>query len=308
MNRIPLPPALAADMEQVEALVAQRAQSRANVITAAGTRLLEPDAERIRAALVLVAALAGDYRAERVLHAAAAVELIYAATQTHGNMVDETERRRGASRSGAYPAGIALMVGDYLFALAAGEMALLPDPRVISYYAQAVMCITESALATPAPLVPLEAARTAHIERLGGAAALVAAACKAGATCTGAPPEQVEALAQFGHELGLALVVADEVRVFGNAANDAPRLGIVTLPLIFAANADGGERFAAAVEGDPSEQRWALATIRQHGIAPAQAEVARRGAAARTALDLLPHGPARAALDEIVGFVLERAG
>lgn len=39
------------------------------------------------------------------------------------------------------------MLGDYFFALAAGEMARAPDPRVITYYSQAVMRISEGGLA-----------------------------------------------------------------------------------------------------------------------------------------------------------------
>lgn len=307
MNQFPLPTALAADLGRVEALVAERARSRAAVLSAAGAGLLQPGAERIRAGLVLVSALAGEYRAERVLHAAAAVELIHAATQTHGDLVDEAERRRGAPRVGAWSQGVALMVGDYLFALAAGEMALMPDPRVISYYAQAVMRITESALAEPPPLRPLDKARPRHLDRLGGAASLVAAACQAGGACAGAAPEQIEALARFGHELGMALALADEIRAHGDADGAPLQSGAVTLPLIYAANAGDGARLAAALDGAESERAWAVAEVARHGLAPARAEVARYAEAARATLEAMPPGPARDALGQAADFVVSRS-
>lgn len=309
MTQFPLPPALADDMRHVEQIILQRTHSRIAVISIAGARLMSAQGDRARAALVLLSARTGDYRAERVLHAAAAVELIYAATQTHGDLVDEAERRRGEARRGDWGQGVSLMVGNYLFALASGEMALAPDPRVIDFYSQAVMQISESALAAPPPLAPLDLARAAHLERLAGAASLVAAACRAGGACADAPPEQIEVLARFGHELGLALAVADEVRAFaGGAPPDSLRAGAVSLPLILAAHAGDAERLAAALDGgDPAEHAWAAAEVGRHGLAPARAEVSRLAARARVALAALPAGDDREALARAADYAVGRA-
>ncbi|NTW97173.1 MAG: polyprenyl synthetase family protein, partial [Oscillochloris sp.] len=195
MIQLPLPPALLADLQEVDKIVRERTRARAAVIRVADPYVLRPGEDRLRAALVLLSAQAGEYRLERVLHAAAAVELIHAATRTHNDLVDEAERRRGIARQGDWNHGVSLMVGDYLFALAAGEMSLSPDPRVISYYSQAVMRICESELAPVPALRPLERAREQYLAHTGGAAAaLYAASCRAGAACGGLPVDQVEAL------------------------------------------------------------------------------------------------------------------
>lgn len=314
MTQFPLPPALAAELQHVEQIVLERTHSRAAVISVAGARLLA-GGPRTHAALVLMAAQTGVYQRERVAHAAAAVELIHAATQTHDDLVDEAERRRGAARSGEWGHGVALMVGDYLFALASGEMALSPDPRVIGYFAGAVMRITEETLAPPPPLAPLEEARARHLERLAGtAAALYAAACKAGGACGGAPAEQIEALGRFGHDLGLALRLGDEARDFvapagGEAPGASLRAGAVTMPLIFAAASGDGAALAAALDGgDPAAQAWATAEVRRHGLAPTRAEVARLSAQARVALAGVPPGDAREALARVADFAVARLG
>jgi geranylgeranyl pyrophosphate synthase len=309
MTQFPVPPALADDLQHVEQVILERTHSRSAVINVAGTRLLGPQGERTRAALVLMAARTGDYSAERVIHAAAAVELIAAATQTHGDLVDEAERRRGEPRKGEWGEGVALMVGDYLFALASVEMALAPDPRVIGYYSQAVMQITESALVPPPSLDAPEIARARHLERLAGAAALVAAACKAGGACADASPEQLEALARFGHALGLALILAEEVRAFaGGAVAPSMQAGAVTLPLIFTAAAGDGARLAAALDGgDPAEQAWAAAEVARRGLAPARAEVAGLADEAMAALAALPPGDARDALARAADYAVQRA-
>lgn len=309
MTQFPVPPALADDLQHVEQIILERTRSRSAVINAAGARLLGPQGERIRAALVLIAARIGHYSAERVIHAAAAVELIAAATQTHGDLVDEAERRRGEPRKGEWGEGVALMVGDYLFALASVEMALAPDPRVIGYYSQAVMQIAESALVPPPALDAPELARARHRERLVGAVALVAAACKAGGACADAPAEQIEALARFGHALGLALLLADEIRAFaGGGVAPSLRAGAVTLPLILAAHAGDGARLAAALDnGDPAEQTWAAAEVVRHGLAPARAEVAGLVSEAKAALAALPPGDARDTLARAADYAVARA-
>jgi geranylgeranyl pyrophosphate synthase len=311
MTQFPVPHALVDDLRQVEQRILERTHARGAVISAVGPRRW-PGGEPIRAALVLAAALTGEYRAERVIHAAAAVELIYAATTTHGDLVDEAARRKGVPRAGEWGQGLPLMVGDYLFALAAGEMALTPDARVIDFYSQAVMQISEAALAPPPPLRPLEPALARHVERLGGAAALVAAACKAGGACAAVPPEQIEALGRFGHSLGLGLALAEEVRALTPGANPAPaealRAGAVSMPLAYAAHCGDGERLAAALDGgDEDALAWAAAEVARHGLAPARAEVARLAARARDGLAALPPGPGRDALAAAADYPVQLA-
>ncbi len=314
MSQLTLPPALIADLQQVEQIIHERTHARAAVISVAGSRLLQPDGPRLRAALVLLAAQTGAYQRERAIHAAAAVELIYAATQTHDTLVDEAERRRGQPRVGPWNHGVALMVGDYLFALAAGEMALSPDPRVITYYTDAVKQVTEGTLLPAAPLRPLEQAQARHLERIDHtAAALVAAACKAGAASVGAEPEQIATLGRYGHDLGLAWRLGDEVRDFvtpngSEAPGASVRAGAITLPLIFAATLGDGERLAAAIDSDDAgELAWAVAEVGRHGLVPTRAEIARSAERARGALARLPPGEAREALARIADDAIRRA-
>lgn len=316
MTQLALPPNLLADLQQVEQIVLERTHSRAAVISVAGPSVLQPASDRLRAATVLLAAQVGNYQLERVLHAAAAVELIYAATQTHTRLVDEAERRRGRALSGEWNHGVSLMVGDYLFALAAGEMALSPDARVITYYSEAVMQISEGELAPAAPLAPLELARLRHLERIGDShAALVAAACRAGAVCGGVPPEQIELLGAIGHNVGLALHLGDELHDFGVGAvvgdeqrGASLRAGVITLPLIFAASAGNGERLAAALDSSElGEQSWAAEEVRSHGAVAARAELERIVAETRDLLAALPMGEGRAGFVQIVDYLERRA-
>lgn len=309
MTQIPLPSTLAEDLRQVEQIVVERTHSRAAVISVAGTRLLAPGSDRTRAALVLLAAYTGNYQRDLVLHAAAAVELIHAATQTHDDLVDEADRRHGRVQRGEWNHAVALMVGDYLFALAAGEMALSPDPRVISFYANAVMRITESTLEPLKTLQPLEMVRARHLERIGASyGSLFGAACRAGAACVGVPPAQIDILGRFGDSLGVALRLAEEITDFTMFEGTSLRAGVVSLPLIFAVAQSDAHRLTATLDSsDPVEQAWAYEQVRNYGISPTRAEIARLTAQARVALAGVPSGEARETLARALDYAERRS-
>jgi len=309
MTQIPLPSNLVEDLRQVEQIVVERTHSRAAVISVAGTRLLAPGSDRTHAALVLLAAYTGNYQRDLILHAAAAVELIHAATQTHDGLVDEADRRHGRVQRGEWNHAVALMVGDYLFALAAGEMALSPDPRVISFYANAVMRITESTLEPLTALQPLEPARAHHLERLSGShGALFGAACRAGGVCVGVPSVQIDALGRFGDSLGVALRLAEEITDMMTFDGASLRAGVVSLPLIFAVAQGDAKRLTAALDSsDPVEQVWACEQGRHYGIGPTRAEIARLTAQARVALVGVPPGEARETLVRALDYAERRS-
>jgi geranylgeranyl pyrophosphate synthase len=310
MLNISLPAHIRSDLAQVEQLVQARTRTRAAVISIAGAYLPQPGDQQLRAMLVLLAADLGTYRSERVLHAAAAVELIHAATRTHNGMIDEAARRRRLPPGEPWNQGIALMVGDYLFALAAGEMALSPDPRVIGYYSAAVLAVSEAELLPVQTLVPLDAAYAQYRVRVGGvSAALLAAACRAGAACGGLAEAQIDQLAAYGEALGYALQINSEIQDFVAATPASPlaeslRRGRMSLPLIYAAqHSDAAQLSAALDSADAAAQRWAHAEVMAHGIAPARYECAAQVDAARTALADLPAGPARHLLESVATAV-----
>lgn len=315
MSQLPLPPDLRADLERVDAIIAERAATRAAVIQLAGQHVHAPGQTRLRAALTLAAARLGRYSLADVQHAAAAVELIYAATRVHDELIDAGDQRRGhAAPRQRWGGDVALMVGDYLFALAAAEMALAPDPRIIAYFSHAVMRICEGQLTPVQALAPLETAREQYLAHIGHkTAALVEAGCKAGMVCGGGAPEQVEALGRFGQALGAALQIAEDARdllpAAGARAGAALRQGRITLPLIYAAERSPDPALAQVLE-DPSEPavQAALRAIGQSGAAEqALADARHTAEQALAALEPLPDGPARQLLRELALAALEQS-
>lgn len=318
-KQLELPATLLADLQAVEAQILRRIDSQSVLINAAGAHIVRSGGKRLRAMLALLAAQLGTYTLERTIHAAAAVELIHAASLVHDDLIDAAERRRGhVTVHTHWDHGVALMVGDYLFALAAGEMALAPDARVIQIFSEAVMTISASELHPVMTTTPLTEALNQYYTKIGGkTAALFEAAAAAGMVCGGGTPEQIKALARFGYDVGLAFQIIDDVLDFigdeatlGKPAGNDLREGTITLPLIYAVSTGQSNGLAAIVDvSAPSEAqiRHAIADVeRLGGIERSIAEARRLAQRGLAALDGFPPSPAKDLLHDITEFVLER--
>lgn len=312
-----LPPALLADIQQVDHVMLERVRSHSTLINVAGRHVLNSGGKRLRAALTLLSGQLGhNYELERVLHAATAVELIHVASLVHDDLVDEAERRRGVvSVHTRWDQGVALMVGDYFFALASWEMALVPDTRIITYFSQAVMTICEGELAPVMCATPIETALEQYYYKIGcKTAALFMAACKSGMASSGGTDEQIEALGRFGYDLGMAFQIVDDILDFtgdenllGKPAGSDLRNGVITLPLIYAVAASRDNTLETVLDAQDEELIvWAVAEVQRLGVARAYEEARLLIDRALANLDLFPDSPARQTLSDIAAFVIER--
>src|SRR5207237_6178151 len=97
--------------------------------------------------LVLLFAMLGTYKFERVKHAAMAVELTHASTLVHDDVIDRSPLRRGLPTIGAARGpDSAILIGDYYFAKAYREAAAAGHPQVVAELADAVMQVCRGEL------------------------------------------------------------------------------------------------------------------------------------------------------------------
>ncbi|NTU80175.1 MAG: polyprenyl synthetase family protein [Chloroflexales bacterium] len=307
------------DLLAVEQLLLERASSRSELITSASTHTVRSGGKRLRAALALLAARLGSYHLPRVIHAAAAVELIQAASLVHDDLVDQAARRRGRVTVHArWDNDVALMVGDYFFALASREMALSPDPRIITYYAQAVQTIVEGELSPVTVIEPAETALGQYYYKTGAkTASLFEAACKAGMAAGGGGEAQIAALGRYGFDLGMAFQIIDDILDFtgdeqtlGKPAGNDLRQGTITLPLIYAVARTGSPRLRALFDLSTPTDAQVRAAISEvmaaGGVDAAMAEARRFISEANGHLADFPASPAHSALVEMAHFVVDR--
>ena len=92
------------------------------------TALLDRGGKRIRPALLLVAGEFGAFRLDRLLDAAAALELLHLATLYHDDVLDRAvKRRHGPSANAQWGDPSALVTGTFLVARASALIATFDD-------------------------------------------------------------------------------------------------------------------------------------------------------------------------------------
>lgn len=311
--------ALGDDLATIEHLMLERTASHSRALAAAGAYTVSSGGKRLRAMLVLLSARLGAYDFERAARPAVAIELLHAASLVHDDLVDHTMRRRGrVTVHTRWDQHVALMLGDYFFALSAGELAAESDPRIIKFYADAAQTVVEGELRPVTQVEPLDVALKQYFYKISAkTAALFEAACKAGMAVGGGAPEQVEALGRFGHDLGVAFQIVDDVLDFigneaalGKPAGNDLREGTLTLPLLYAvAQSDNPllRELARTNRPDPAAvPQLVAAVIDAGGVSRALDEARRIVRRAHEHLALFPPSqPARALID-IGDFILDR--
>jgi geranylgeranyl pyrophosphate synthase len=181
--------------------------------------------KRVRAALVIAAYRSVGGKAEGIVDIATAVEVVHAYSLVHDDLpcMDDDDLRRGrptthvqfdvatATRAGWLMVPVAGRV------LVEGATSLGLSPRVLKEMSRELFQASGPEGMVGGQWLDLEAERReldlaglVQVHR-GKTGALIRASCGLGALAAQAPSDQVEALRQYGADIGLAFQVADDV-------------------------------------------------------------------------------------------------
>ena len=300
----------------VERTLAETAQPDHPLLGPMLSMVLPGSGKRLRPALALLTGHLGTYDAERLLHMATGVELLHGASLVHDDVVDESDRRRGAqtlfTRVGN---ALAVLVGDYLFAQSANRCVATGDVRVIGLFAQtlASMCQGQIEEASRGGNPHLTLTREGYYQTIWGkTASLFVLACEGSAIIAGLTEPQILAMRRYGDRLGLAFQVVDDILDFigdeaqlGKPVGGDLRQGTITLPVICLREQLPDAEFRAIFDADDTAAIVDLVRT-SSAVERAQAEADQLLAEAREALLVVPAGPARDALESLTHYVVER--
>ena len=226
----------------------------------------EATGKRIRPIMVLLCTAACGADWQRALPAAAAVELVHNFSLVHDDIQDNSDKRRGRPTTWVKVGSpMAINVGDALFVLS--NQAIIDLKK--DYLPDVVVRAAEILHNTCLELTRGQFLDMSYEERTdlgiddywpmvaGKTAALLSACCHIGALLGGADDAKQEAYRSFGHFLGLAFQVQDDILgIWGNeavigksAASDLVE-GKNSLPVLAGLSANG--KFAS---------RWRLGPI-----------------------------------------------
>jgi geranylgeranyl diphosphate synthase type I len=180
----------------------------------------EATGKRIRPLLVLLCTAAASGEWKNALPAAAAVELVHNFSLVHDDIQDNSEKRRGRPTTWVkWGAPMAINAGDALFVISNQAIIDLKE----NYRAELVVRAAEILHNTCLELTRGQFLDMSYEERTdlgvndywpmvaGKTAALLSACCHIGALLGGADDAKQEAHRSFGHYLGLAFQVQDDI-------------------------------------------------------------------------------------------------
>jgi len=313
---------IADDMRGVDAVIRARLSSEVALINEIGGYIVTAGGKRLRPALVLLAACAlGSKEESSRRQLAAVVEFIHTATLLHDDVVDHSDLRRGRKTANAVwgNAG-AVLSGDFLYSRSFQMMVEVGKPAVMRVMADATNAIAEGEVlqlmnqGNP----DVDEARYVRVIELK-TAVLFAAACELGAIAADASPALQARLRDYGHALGIAFQMIDDVldytgdpAVSGKAVGNDLSEGKPTLPLIHAMRT-GSEEDAALIrsairEGKVDELDRILAIVERTEAIPYTRALAERHAGlARDAIRDLPASAWRETLMELTRFATSRS-
>ena len=273
----------------------------------------------IRPALTLLAGKLFHYNLKYLLPMAVAVELMHTATLVHDDAIDKSGARRGKPTIYKLWGGeTAILLGDYLFAKAGEAVADTHSPRVIKLFSQTLATISSGELNQLLGAFQLEQTREDYFRRISGkTASLFSLATESGAILSEAPEESVRALKEYGHNLGIAFQIVDDVLDFigteeelGKPVGSDLSQGTLTLPAMLLLERYPEDNPVKKVFENRDKQtniKLAIELIRQSSIAQECYQIASEYCdKARHNLSLVPENSSRQALTKLTNYIINR--
>lgn len=313
-----------ADLDRVNNRVAEVGAVDFPIVSELVADIVRAGGKRLRPIILLLAGRAFNADLDRLVTAAAGVELLHIASLIHDDSIDRSALRRGKpTLNSRLNSGAVILVGDYLFARSAMLAAATNLNRVVSIFASTLGDICDGQLREMFDAHRLDQTREDYERRIfGKTASLFAGSAEMGATIGGADAAATAALRGFGENFGMAFQIMDDVLDLrqstfdlGKPSGNDLRQGTVTLPIMrFAAklppSSSDARLLQAVIEGDQdndAEIELLIGTILRSGaIEESIAEADRFIQIAKALLESVPDDHARALLTELADSAIDR--
>ena len=273
----------------------------------------------LRPALTLLAGGFYNYNLKYLLPMATCVELMHTATLVHDDAIDKSVARRGQPTIyklwGEEPA---VLLGDYLFAKAGEFVSDTQSPRVIKLFSQTLATISSGELSQFFGAFKLEQTQQHYFQRISSkTASLFSLATESGAILSGAPEKSVKTLKEYGHNLGIAFQIVDDILDFtgteeelGKPVGSDLSQGTLTLPTMLLLERYPEDSLVKRLFQNKDKQeniKQAIELIHNSSVVEECYAVASEYCAkACQNLNLLPENTSRQALTALADYVIKR--
>ena len=275
--------------------------------------------KNIRPAITLLASNFYPHDERNTEKMATGVELLHIASLIHDDTVDGAMLRRGKMTiSSLWGPKAAVLAGDYIFAASATLVCDTGNIRVIRRFAETIMELSSGELQEMAETYNPEQSMQGYLDRIyNKTASLFTTAAESGAILSGAPESCSQSMRSYGHNLGMAFQVVDDILDFDGTEEEIGKPigsdlanGVVTLPTLIAMQrrscCDAVKRVLANPD-DGDLMKEVVSLIQNESVLEKSYEFASRYCEKALAnLSGLPPCPSRDSLEELVSHVKVR--
>jgi len=249
------------DLAALEGEFGRDTVSGVQAITEIGEYLRAGGGKRIRPAMLLLAAKLLDYQGQGAVRLGAVVEIIHTATLVHDDIIDEAKTRRGRPAANTqWGNSKCVLAGDWLYMQAFKIAVQERNFRILDTLIELTQQMVEGELLQMEKLGHL-ITLDEHFDLIFRKTACLFSVCmRLGGILGNASAEQEAALGRYGHDLGMAFQIVDDVLdltasedVLGKPVASDLREGKATMAVIH------------AVERCTPQERLKIETVLQHG-------------------------------------------
>ncbi len=252
------------DFEQVNQLILNHLDSPILQIRTAAEHIISSGGKRLRPLLTLLSAKISQYAGDTHIKLAAMIEYIHTATLLHDDVVDMSSLRRGQPTANTiWGNSFSVLVGDFLYSRAMQVLSQVGNLDIIEVIAQTTNVIAQGEVLQLVNRHNPEVSEAHYFEVIRcKTAILFAAATKIGAMIANSPAVEIQALYEYGLNLGMGFQMIDDCLDYavsstqsGKNLGDDLAEGKVTLPLLYAMQ-----------QGTPQEAKLIREAVKQGGL------------------------------------------
>jgi octaprenyl-diphosphate synthase len=252
------------DFANVDTLIREQLSSRVPLVEKIADYIVSSGGKRLRPLLVIMTAKALQSSGPKANKLAAVIEFLHTATLLHDDVVDTSDMRRGnPTANEKWGNAPSVLVGDFLYSRSFQMMVELENLQVMTILSNSTCVIAEGEVLQLVNCKNPDTTEEQYMEVIKGKTAMLfEASTHAAAVLCDATPQQEQALKDYGHHLGMAFQLVDDVldyegdaETMGKNVGDDLAEGKPTLPLIHAMR-----------EGTEEQSALIRKTIRKGGL------------------------------------------
>lgn len=309
------------ELAQFDNIFKAAMRSNVGLVDLVARYIIRQKGKKVRPMLVLLSASLSGGITDRTYRGASLVELLHTATLIHDDVVDNADKRRGMwSINALFKNKIAVLMGDYL--LSRGLMISVDgkDYDFLGVTTNAVKRMSEGELLQIQKTRKLDIDEETYFKVISDkTASLLETCCTIGAMSTTENKDYIEAMRSYGHSLGMAFQIRDDIldyegtsNLIGKPVGGDIKEKKITLPLIYALNrvsASEASRIRKVLKNgnDKTKVKEIIAFVKaNNGIDYALKIAQKFSDEAIASLNIFPENETKSSLKDLVDFVTKR--